>query len=172
MQFSNGAIYDADKNVHEVHDCKLDALDEIVEGAGGQPILVLYNFKHDLQRILKRFPQARGFSGSKDLEDWNKGRIEMLCGHPASMGHGLNMQDGGHIIVWFGPTYSSELYDQANARLDRQGQKHSVLVYRLLSHETMDPDVLGICLSKIDNQGALMRAVRAKVEKIVKKNVA
>lgn len=169
LQFSNGAVYDSEKKVQHIHDAKLEALEEIIEGAGGQQVLICYNFVHDLERILKRFPGARKLTSTKDMEDWNAGKVGIMAGHPASMGHGLNLQHGGHIIVWFGPTYNSELYDQANARLDRQGQKRSVLIYRLLGRKTMDSEVLGVLLSKTEKQEGLMRAVRAKVE-FFKKN--
>lgn len=170
LQFSNGAIYDSDRKVQHIHDAKLEALEEIIEQAGGQQVLICYNFVHDLERILKRFPGARKLSSSKDMEDWNKGKAGIMAGHPASMGHGLNLQHGGHILVWFGPTYNSELYDQACARLDRQGQTKPVLIYRLLGRKTMDGDVLDVLLSKTEKQDGLMHAVRAKVD-YYKKNV-
>lgn len=170
LQFSNGAIYDSERKVQRIHDSKLEALEEIIEQAGGQQVLIFYNFIHDLERILKRFPGARKFTGAKDIEDWNSGKVGIMACHPASAGHGLNLQHGGHIIVWFGPTYNAELYDQANARLDRQGQTKSVLIYRLLGRETMDSDVLDVLLSKTEKQNGLMHAVRAKVE-YYKKNV-
>ncbi len=155
--------------MQHIHDAKLEVLEEIIEGAGGQQVLICYNFVHDLERILKRFPGARKLTSTKDMEDWNAGKVGIMAGHPASMGHGLNLQHGGHIIVWFGPTYNSELYDQANARLDRQGQTKPVLVYRLLGRKTMDSEVLGVLLSKTEKQEGLMHAVRAKVE-FYKKN--
>lgn len=164
LQFSNGAIYDSERKVQHIHDSKLEALEEIIEGAGGQQVLICYNFVHDLDRILKRFSQARKLVNTKDMDDWNAGKVGIMAGHPASMGHGLNLQYGGHIIVWFGPTYNSELYDQANARLDRQGQTKPVLVYRLLGRKTMDAEVLDVLLSKTEKQDGLMHAVRAKVE--------
>lgn len=170
LQFSNGAIYDSDKKVQHIHDAKLEALEEIIEQAGGQQVLICYNFVHDLDRILKRFPGARKITGTKDITDWNEGKAGIMAGHPASMGHGLNLQHGGHIIVWFGPTYNSELYDQVNARLDRQGQTKPVLIYRLLGRQTMDSDVLDVLLSKTEKQDGLMRAVRAKVD-YYRKNV-
>lgn len=169
LQFSNGAVYDSEKKVQHVHDAKLEALEEIIEGAGGQQVLICYNFVHDLERILKRFPGARKLTNTKDMEDWNSGKVGIMAGHPASMGHGLNLQHGGHIIVWFGPTYNSELYDQANARLDRQGQTKPVLIYRLLGRKTMDSEVLQVLLSKTEKQDGLMDAVKAKVE-FYKKN--
>jgi len=164
LQFSNGAVYDADKAVHHVHDVKLEALEEIIEQAGGQQVLICYNFQHDRNRILNRFKGARQIKTAKDIEDWNNGKAGIMVGHPASMGHGLNLQQGGHILVWFGPTYNSELYDQANARLDRQGQTKPVMIYRLLGQKTMDGEVLRVLLSKAEKQDGLMHAVRAKVE--------
>lgn len=169
LQFSNGAVYDSEKKVQQVHDTKLEALEEIIEQAGGQQVLICYNFVHDLERILKRFPSARKLTNTKDMDDWNAGKVGIMAGHPASMGHGLNLQHGGHIIVWFGPIYNSELYDQANARLDRQGQTKPVLIYRLLGRKTMDSEVLQVLLSKTEKQEGLMHAVRAKVE-FYKKN--
>lgn len=169
LQFSNGAIYDSERKVQHVHDAKLEALEEIIEQAGGQQVLICYNFVHDLERILKRFPGARKIASTKDMDDWNEGKVGIMAGHPASMGHGLNLQHGGRIMVWFGPTYNSELYDQACARLDRQGQTKPVLIYRLLGRETMDGDVLQVLLSKTEKQDSLMNAVRAKVE-FYKKN--
>lgn len=164
LQFSNGAIYDREQNVLPVHDAKLEALGEILEATSGEQVLIFYNWKHDLDRILKVYPGARKLTSVKDIEDWNAGKVGIMCCHPASAGHGLNLQAGGNIIVWFGPTYSLELYEQANARLDRQGQTKPVIVYRMISERTMDSEVLDVLLSKTEKQGALMTAVRAKVE--------
>jgi SNF2 family DNA or RNA helicase len=166
LQLANGAIYDENGDVQEVHTAKLDKLEDIVEEANGQPILVFYTYKHDLARIQKRFKQARILDTSADIADWNAGKIEILLAHPASAGHGLNLQDGGHIIVWFGLTWSLELYQQANARLDRQGQKQSVIVHHLVADGTVDLDVIKALENKATGQDALLEAVKARLEKI------
>lgn len=164
LQFSNGALYDSEREVHPVHDQKLDALEEIVEAAQGQQVLIFYSYIHDKERILSRFKTARPFKGTKDVEDWNKGKVGIMLCHPASAGHGLNLQQGGHIIVWFGLTWSLELYQQANARLDRQGQTKPVMIYKLLCAETMDQSVALAIASKEEGQSALMNAVKARIE--------
>ena len=171
LQFSNGALYDSDKNVHEVHDMKLDALEEIVEQAGGQQVLIFYNYIHDRERILSRFKTARQLKGTKDIEEWDNGKVGLLIAHPASAGHGLNLQAGGNIIVWFGPTWSLELYQQANARLDRQGQTKPVMIYKLICAKTMDQQVAEVISKKADGQEALMQAVKAKIDYYRKKAV-
>lgn len=166
LQLSTGAVYNDNEGVQLIHDAKLDALDEIVEGAQGQPILVFYNFKHDVDRILKRFPQAIKIEGSKTIEKWNAGEIPILLAHPASAGHGLNMQDGGHIIVWFGVNWSLELYMQANARLHRQGQKETVIIHHILLKESIDEKVMTVLEGKEEQQEALMSAVKARIEEV------
>lgn len=167
LQFANGNIYDDDKNVHFVHRCKIDALKEIVDTSQGQPILVFYNFKHDYRALLDEFKtlKPRTLETSQDIRDWNSGKIQMILAHPASIGHGLNIQAGGHIIVWYGLTWSLELYQQANARLYRQGQKDSVIIHHLVADGTMDEQVINILKSKDKNQNALMEAVKARIEK-------
>lgn len=139
-QFSNGAVYDEDRNVHEIHNEKLDKLAEIVEGANGASVLVFYQFKHDIDRIRKKLKGYRVavYDGEKQLLDWNAGRIDVLLAHPASTAYGLNMQQGGLYIVWFGTGWDLELYQQANARLHRQGQSHPVTVYQLIGAGTVD----------------------------------
>ncbi|MBZ5212964.1 MULTISPECIES: SNF2-related protein [Bacillus] len=166
LQLANGAVYDENGEIRRLHDEKLNALEDIVEAANGKPILVFYNYKHDKDRIQQKFKKAKTLEDSSDIEAWNKGRIEMLLAHPASTGHGLNLQDGGHIIVWFGMTWSLELYQQANARLDRQGQKHSVIVHHLVTEGTVDEDVMNALEGKAVGQNALMEAVKARLEKI------
>lgn len=139
-QFANGAIYDEDHNVHEIHSEKLDKLAEIVEAANGNSVLVFYQFKHDIERIrtkLKSY-KVQVYEGEKQLMDWNAGKIDVLLAHPASTAYGLNMQQGGHYIVWFGTGWDLELFQQANARLHRQGQKHPVTVYKLIGAHTVD----------------------------------
>lgn len=165
LQFANGAVYDADKAYHEVHDAKLEALQEIVEAACGRPVLVFYSFKHDLERIRAKFErlEPRVINTPKDIEEWNQGRIRLLLAHPASAGHGLNLQAGGNIVVWFGLNWSLELYQQANARLHRQGQTKPVIIHHLVASGTIDGDVVKALSEKADTQDALMEAVRARV---------
>jgi len=165
LQFANGAVYDADKNFHEVHKEKIERLDEIIEAANGQPVLVFYSYKHDLARIHKALKHYKlsELKTPKDIERWNKGEIPVLLAHPGSAGHGLNLQAGGNIIVWFGHTWSLELYQQANARLHRQGQTKPVIIHRLVSIGTMDEEVLKVLDRKAKGQDALMQAVKARV---------
>lgn len=167
LQFSNGAIYDADRNVHEIHDYKLEALEEIVEAANGEPVLIFYSFRHDISRIKRKLKayKPRELVDGKDIDDWNAGKIPVLLAHPAGAGHGLNLQKGGNIIVWFGLTWSLELYQQACARLHRQGQIKPVQVYHLLTKGTMDEDVMKAISGKADKQEALMQAVKARINK-------
>ncbi|MGF7049133.1 SNF2 family DNA or RNA helicase [Paenibacillus sp. DS2015] len=170
LQMANGAVYDEDRGVKHIHDAKLDALEDIVEAANGHPVLVFYSYKHDLERIQNRFKQAqtlrKGATGNQDIADWNEGNIPLLAVHPASAGHGLNLQDGGNLIVWFGLNWSLELYQQANARLHRQGQQRSVIVHHLITEGTMDEDVMTALEGKAVSQDALMAAVKARIDKI------
>ena len=165
LQFSNGAIYDENGEVEEIHDEKLKALDELIEASNGKPVLIFYSYKHDKDRILKHLKNVRVLEISKDIDDWNKGKVEVLLTHPASAGHGLNLQAGGNIIVWFGLTWSLELYQQANARLHRQGQKENVIVHHIISKGTVDEDVMVALDKKKVNQEELLRAVKARLEK-------
>ena len=139
-QFANGAIYDEAKDVHEIHDEKLDKLAEIVEAANGNHVLVFYQFKHDVTRITKKLKgyTVKSYEGEKELKEWNAGKIDVLLAHPMSTAFGLNMQQGGHYIVWFGTGWNLELYQQANARLHRQGQQYPVQVYKLICANTVD----------------------------------
>lgn len=139
-QYANGAVYDDDRNVHEVHDEKLDKLAEIVEAANGSHVLVFYQFKHDVVRIMRKLKGyvVKSYEGEKELREWNAGGIDVLLAHPMSTAFGLNMQQGGHYIVWFGTGWNLELYQQANARLHRQGQQHPVQVYKLICDGTVD----------------------------------
>jgi len=164
LQFSNGALYDENRAVHLEHDQKLDALSDIIEEAGDQPVLVFYSYIHDKQRILERFKHARELKTSEDIKAWNSKKVRLMIAHPASAGHGLNLQAGGNIIVWFGLTWSLELYQQANARLDRQGQTKPVMIYKLICAGTMDEEVSAAIYRKADGQSALMAAVKAKIE--------
>lgn len=167
LQFSNGAIYDSERKVHEIHSEKLEALEEIVEAANGQPVLVFYSFRHDVFRIMKKLKSfhPKEIGGPEDIKAWNDGNLSLLLAHPASAGHGLNLQGGGHIIVWFGLPWSSELYQQANARLYRQGQRKPVIIHHLIAKGTMDEDVMKALGNKIDKQEALMQAVKARIQK-------
>ena len=165
LQLANGAAYDEKKGVREIHNAKLDALEDILEAANGNPVLIFYAYKHDLSRIQARFKQAKTLGGSEDIAAWNNGKIPVLLAHPASAGHGLNLQAGGNIIVWFGLTWSLEQYQQANARLHRQGQQKSVIIHHLVAEGTMDEEVMEALEAKASGQDALMDAVKARIKK-------
>ena len=146
----------------EFHDRKLDALEDIIESANGKPLLVAYWFKHDLQRIKKRF-DVREIKTSKDIIDWNNGDIPVAVIHPASAGHGLNLQSGGSTLIWFGLTWSLELYQQTNARLWRQGQNETVVIHHIITKDTIDENVMKALEQKNNTQSALIDAVKAEV---------
>lgn len=168
LQFANGALYDDDKNVHEVHSLKLDALEEIVESCGGKPVLVAWTFRHDRDRILNRLKKYKPvqLSTDKHVADWNAGKIQVMLMHPASGGHGLNLQAGGNTIVWFGNTWSLELEQQFNARLYRQGQQHKqVIIHRLVVKGTLDVDVIRSLQSKSDKQDGLLKAIKSLIKR-------
>ena len=163
LQLANGFAYDFDKVPHRIHEKKLDALEEIIDCNPGQPILVFYNFQADREALLQRFPKARILDSQKDIEDWNAGRIPLIMAHPASVGHGLNIQEGGHIIVWYGLTWSLELYQQANARLYRQGQiSKTVVINHLIAAGTVDEQVMQALKTKDVTQAALMQALKER----------
>ncbi|WP_338126440.1 DEAD/DEAH box helicase [Secundilactobacillus kimchicus] len=164
LQLASGAIYDEDGKALPVHEAKLEALDDLIEQANGQPVLVFYNFKHDRERIMKRHPEAVDLT-SEVIDDWNAGKIPVLLAHPQSSGHGLNLQAGGHIIVWFSLTWSLEYYQQANARLDRQGQSQPVTVYHLVTENTVDERVMKVLQGKAKSQDELLAAVKAQIKK-------
>ena len=164
LQFANGAIYDMDGQVHELHDIKLDALEELLEEAGGESVLVLYAYKHDADRIRQRI-KCRALDKPEDIDAWNRGEIPVALAHPASIGHGLNLQMGGHIIVWYGLTWSLELYQQANERLNRPGQKSVCRVYHLLLKGTHDERVLKALKNKDIGQAAAIEALRLEIVK-------
>lgn len=168
LQLANGAAYDNEGNVVTFHDQKLDALEDIIDMACGHPVLVFYNFRHDFDRLMKRFHamNPRTLNDSQDIKDWNDGKIPLLLVQPASAGHGLNIQAGGHIIVWFGLNPSLELYQQANARLYRQGQKEAVIIHRLICNGTVDEDVVGKLENKDEIQGGLMESLKARIRRI------
>ena len=164
QQLANGAVYYDDGKAVEFHDRKLDGLEEIIESAGDEPVLIAYWFKHDLARIQKRIKGVRKLDGPKDIEDWNAGKIKTLAIHPASAGHGLNLQDGGHIIVWFGLTWNLELYQQLNARLDRQGQENVVTIYRIITEGSEDLRILAALDKKDRVQESLKESIKALVK--------
>lgn len=163
-QLANGAIYDEDKQILNFHDRKLDALEDLIEGANGKPVLVAYWFKHDLARIQKRF-DVRELKSSKDIAEWNAGRIPIAAIHPASAGHGLNLQAGGSTMVWFGLTWSLELYQQTNARLWRQGQQaDTVIIHHIITRDSIDEQIMKSLHRKDKTQTALIAAVKAQLE--------
>ena len=162
LQFANGAIYDTDGGVHELHTIKLEALEELIEEAGGDPVLVLYAYKHDADRIRQRI-ECRSLDKPEDIDAWNRGEIPVALAHPASIGHGLNLQDGGHIIIWFGLPWSLELYEQANERLNRPGQKNVCMVYHLILDKTHDARVLKSLKQKEVGQNAAIEALRLEI---------
>lgn len=163
LQLANGAIYDENGDAIVVHGAKLDALEDLVEAANGQNLLVAYWYKHDLQRIIERFPEARPLKTSTDIEAWNNSEIQIGLIHPASAGHGLNLQVGGHLLIWFSLTWSLELYQQANARLYRQGQTQPVTITHLAAEGTLDEAVLKALDTKNVTQTALIEAVKTQL---------
>lgn len=160
LQMANGYVYDDEGNLVHIHDQKIDRLKELVDVNEGKPMLVFYNYKHDLAAIKEAFPKATELSDDNDVADWNKGKIQMLLAHPASAGYGLNLQAGGHIIVWYGLTWSLEQYQQANARLHRQGQTEPVIVHHLVTKGTMDEQVMRSLSRKEESQDALLEAIK------------
>ena len=164
LQMANGAVYDSQGRTVAIHDRKLDALEDLAEAANGKPVLVAYWFKHDLARIQKRFPESRVIDTSRDISEWNAGRISMGLLHPASGGHGLNLQEGGSTVIWYGLTWSLELYQQLNARLWRQGQSAgAVVIHHIVTAGTHDEDVMRALERKDVGQAALIAAVKAQI---------
>lgn len=164
-QMANGAVYSDDGETVHIHDRKLDALEDIIESMNGRPLLVAYWFKHDLERIKKRF-EIREIKSSEDISDWNSGKIPVALIHPASAGHGLNLQSGGSTLVWFGLTWSLELYQQTNARLWRQGQTaDTVVIQHIIAKSTIDEQIMKALKTKDTTQAALITAVKAEVHK-------
>lgn len=167
LQMSNGAVYDENGTVRIIHQRKLEMLEDLIEAANGQPVLVAYWFRHDRARIhdyLKGIgSETREIRDSKDIQDWNAGKIPVALIHPAAAGHGLNIQEGGHIMIWFGLTWSLELYMQANARLWRQGQKNTVTIHHIITRETVDEDVMAALEAKDVTQEKLIAAVKARL---------
>lgn len=162
LQMSNGAIYDDNKNFYEIHNKKLDALEDLIEAANGRSVLIAYWFKSDKERILKRF-KGKEIKTDADIKNWNSGNIPVALIHPASAGHGLNLQAGGSILIWFGLTWSLELYQQTNARLHRQGQKEVVSIVHIITKGTIDEDVMKALKRKDKTQEALIDAVRREI---------
>lgn len=166
LQFANGAIYDENKNVVPVHDLKLEALKEIVEAADGKPVLVAWTYQFDRDRIMNYFRslKPRELKTAQDINDWNAGKVQLMLAHPASAGHGINLQAGGNIIVWYGLTWSLELYQQFNARLYRQGQKQRTIIHHIIASKTEDENVVKALKSKDKTQNNLMNSIKAKLE--------
>lgn len=163
LQMASGAVYNEDKESIQIHDRKLDALEDLIEGANGKPVLIAYWFKHDLERIKKRF-DVREIKTGKDISDWNSGNISVAVIHPASAGHGLNLQTGGSTLIWFSLTWSLELYQQTNARLYRQGQNGTVVIHHILAKDTIDEDVMKALKAKEKIQDALIDSVKARLK--------
>lgn len=163
LQMASGSIYDEDKNIIHIHDRKLDALEDLIEGANGKSVLIAYWYKADLKRIKERF-DVRELKTSSDFKEWNQGKIPVAIIHPASAGHGLNLQSGGSTLIWFSLTWSLELYEQTNARLYRQGQKETVVIHHILTKGTIDEDVMKALENKNKTQAALIEAVKANLK--------
>ena len=164
LQLASGAVYGDEGTVIKIHDRKLDALEDLIEAANGKPVLIAYWFKHDRARILERFP-AEQLDGEKSIRRWNAGEIPLALIHPASAGHGLNLQAGGSTIIWFSLTWSLELYQQTNARLWRQGQNETVVIHHLVAKDTIDEDVMAALAKKDAGQAALLQALKARVRR-------
>jgi SNF2 family DNA or RNA helicase len=163
LQMANGAIYDENKEPILIHNRKLDALEDLIEGANGKPVLVAYWYQHDLLRIKERF-DVREIKTTKDINDWSAGKIPVAVIHPASAGHGLNLQAGGSTLIWFGLTWSLELYQQTNARLWRQGQTSTVVIHHIITKGTIDENVMAALRKKEKTQDGLINAVKAQLE--------
>ena len=161
LQLANGSAYTDTHSVVRIHDAKAEALAEIVDVSDG-PVLVFYSFRHDLDAIRSKIPEAKELGGPEDIAAWNRGEIRVLLAHPASVGYGLNLQDGGHVIVWYGLTWSLELYQQANARLHRQGQSHPVIIHHLIAAGTVDEQVMRALKAKDTSQAALLAALKER----------
>lgn len=169
LQLCNGAVYDDKRAVVKIHDCKLEAFMELVEALNGQHALVFYNFQHDRDRIMgalkKTKLRVRVFTGPQDERDWNAGKIDILLAHPASCAYGLNLQQGGHHVIWFGLNWSLELYQQANKRLHRQGQANPVIIHQLVTKGGVDEDVISSLQDKAHTQDSLLNALKARIHR-------
>lgn len=170
LQLCNGAVYDEDKNVLDIHDNKMEAFLELIESLNGSPVLVFYSFQHDRERIKEALAKTnlrvRDLKTAQDEADWNNKEIDVLLAHPASAGYGLNLQEGGNHVIWFGLNWSLELYEQANARLIRQGQKEKVFIHRLIVQGGMDENVEDALKNKAVTQNNLLAALKARIEKV------
>ena len=164
LQVTGGAIYDDEHGVELCGRAKLDMLEEIIESAQGKPVLVFYQFRHELPRLLERFPKATALKDENDVARWNAGKIPVLLAHPASAGHGLNLQQGGHIVVWYSLTWNLEHYQQANKRLHRQGQQETVIIHHLVAKGTIDEQVMRVLEGKASLQDAVMEAFECGTE--------
>ena len=169
-QLANGAVYDELRNVHEIHDCKIEAFKELIEQLSGKPALVFYNFKHDLERLKAALAKSKlvvkELKGATEEREWNEGQIDVLLAHPASTAYGLNLQDGGNHVIWFGLNWSLELYQQANKRLHRQGQKEKVIIHHLISIGTRDEDMMEALNRKADAQEYVLQSLKARIDKV------
>ena len=169
LQLANGAVYDEDHSVHEVHGCKVEAFMELIESLQGKPALVFYNFQHDRTRILKALEKTglrvRELKTTQDEDDWNARKIDILLTHPASSAYGLNLQQGGNHVIWFGLTWNYELYTQANKRLHRQGQEEKVIIHHLICSGTRDEDVMEALKRKDDVQSWVMESLKARIRR-------
>jgi len=165
LQMSGGTVYDEYGDVHQIHDRKMEALEDLIEAANGKPVLIYYGFRHERDRIKEKFDTG-DINTSEDIDRWNRGEMKIALCHPASAGHGLNLQEGGSTIIWFGMTWSLELYQQANARLWRQGQKQTVVIHHILAKDTIDGRVMMALDNKDTGQSALIEAVRARIDNL------
>ena len=169
LQLANGALYDDEHEWHEVHRAKLEAFTELIESLQGKPVLVFYNYQHDRERILKALEplklKVRVLKNADDQDAWNRHEVDVLLTHPASSAYGLNLQEGGNHVVWFGLTWNYELYVQANKRLHRQGQKEKVIIHHLVSQETRDSDVMAALARKEDVQSYVLESLKARIQK-------
>lgn len=170
QQLANGAVYDELRNVHEIHDCKIEAFKELIEQLSGKPALVFYNFKHDLERLKAALAKSKlvvkELKGAAEEREWNEGKIDILLAHPASTAYGLNLQDGGNHVIWFGLNWSLELYQQANKRLHRQGQKEKVIIHHLISIGTRDEDMMEALNRKADAQEYVLQSLKARIDRV------
>lgn len=170
QQLANGAIYGENREVFEIHDCKIERFLELIEQLNGKPALVFYNFQHDLSRIQEALTKSglrvRLLKSPEDQKDWNEHKIDILLAHPASAAYGLNLQEGGNHVVWFGLNWSLELYQQANKRLHRQGQKEKVIIHHLITKGTRDEDVMVALENKGNVQEELLQSLKVRIEKV------
>lgn len=170
LQLANGALYDEDRQVHEVHKCKIEAFLELIESLQGKPALVFYNYQHDRTRILDALASSglriRELKTTQDEDDWNNREIDILLTHPASSAYGLNLQQGGNHVIWFGLTWNYELYTQANKRLHRQGQEEKVIIHHLVCSGTRDEDVMQALQRKDDVQSWVMESLKARIRRV------